>query len=63
MIIITITHSKGGTGKSMSSYQLTGMMHQKKIKYLTIDCDTDNRTISTINDYIRQGQNEVNKCQ
>ena len=56
MKIITITHSKGGTGKSMSSYQLTGMMHQKKIKYLTIDCDTDNRTISTINDYIRQGQ-------
>lgn len=56
MLIITITHSKGGTSKSMNSYQLTGLFHQKKIKYLTIDCDTDNRTISTINDYIRQGQ-------
>lgn len=56
MKIITITHSKGGTSKSMNSYQLTGLFHQKKIKYLTIDCDTDNRTISTINDYIRQGQ-------
>jgi cellulose biosynthesis protein BcsQ len=56
MKTITITHSKGGTSKSMNSYQLTGLFHQKKIKYLTIDCDTDNRTISTINDYIRQGQ-------
>lgn len=56
MKTITITHSKGGTSKSMNSYQLTGLFHQKKLKYLTIDCDTDNRTISTINDYIRQGQ-------
>lgn len=56
MKTLTIIHSKGGVGKSMTAYQLTGMMHQKKIKYLTIDCDTDNRTISTINDYIRQGQ-------
>jgi cellulose biosynthesis protein BcsQ len=56
MKTLTIIHSKGGVGKSMTAYQLTGMMHQKKIKYLTIDCDTDNRTISTINEYIRQGQ-------
>ena len=56
MKTLTIIHSKGGVGKSMTAYQLTGMMHQKKIKYLAIDCDTDNRTISTINDYIRQGQ-------
>ena len=63
MKTLTIIHSKGGVGKSMTAYQITGMMHQKKIKYLAIDCDTDNRTISTINDYIRQGQNEVNKCQ
>jgi cellulose biosynthesis protein BcsQ len=54
MKTITTSHSKGGTGKSTTAYQLIGMLHQKKIRYLAIDCDTDNRTISTINEYIRQ---------
>ena len=54
MIIISITHSKGGTGKSTLAYQLVGMLNKLKKNYLAIDCDTDNRTISTINEYIRK---------
>ena len=53
-MILTFGGSKGGIGKTTTAYQLIGMLHQKKIKYLSIDCDTDNRTISTINEYIRQ---------
>lgn len=53
-MILTFGGSKGGIGKTTTGYQLIGMLHQKKLKYLAIDCDTDNRTISTINEYIRK---------
>lgn len=54
--IITITHSKGGVGKSLTAYQLIGKIHHNCVNYLAIDCDVDNRTISTINDYIRKDE-------
>lgn len=57
--IITITHSKGGVGKSLTAFQLIGKLHQDKQNYLAIDCDSDNRTISTINDFIRK-ENKLN---
>ena len=59
MKIITITHSKGGVGKSLTAYQLIGKAHHEKANYVAIDCDSDNRTISTINDFIRK-ENKLN---
>lgn len=52
--VITICHSKGGVGKSLTSYQVIGKMQHQKLNYLAIDCDSDNRTISTINEYMRK---------
>ena len=53
MKTIAITHSKGGVGKSLSAYQIISYLDQINANYLAIDCDVDNRTISTINDHMR----------
>jgi len=50
---IVITHSKGGVGKSTTTYQAAGYLHKKGYNYLVIDTDIANRTISTINNHIR----------
>jgi len=54
MKIAAITHSKGGVGKSLSAYQVIAYAHYSGLDYLAIDCDVDNRTISTINDHMRK---------
>jgi len=53
-MIIVFSGSKGGIGKSTTTYQVAGYMHYKRFKYIVFDVDIANRTISTINDYVRK---------